>query len=149
MWAEADAALRRLLAACPDILFVNAAGNSDQTDEILASTPQVTHAANLLVVGATDTSGLPTSFTTYGSGVGLYAWGEGVPLRVPGGMRMRMSGTSMAAPLVTRAAAQMLAVNPRLTPMRLIEGLLASATTDAGALRLLHPSAALEWARLH
>ena len=65
------------------------------------------------------------------------------------GSAQSLLGTSMAAPLVTRAAAQMLAVNPRLTPTRLIEGLLASATTDTGALRLLHPSATLEWARLH
>lgn len=147
MWTKADAAMRRLLAACPDILFVNSAGNSNQTDEIFASTPQTTSAPNLLVVGATGTSGLPTSFTTYGSGVKLYAWGQAVPLRVPGGMRMRMSGTSMAAPLVTRAAAQMLAANPRLTPTQLIEGLMASATADQPGMKLLHPAAALEWAR--
>ena len=149
MWTKADAAMRRLLGACPDILFINAAGNSDQTDEILASTPQVTGAPNLLVVGATGTSGLPTSFTTYGRAVGIYAWGQAVPLRVPGGMRMRMSGTSMAAPLVTRAAAQMLAANPRLTPKQVIEGLLASATGEGASLKLLHPAAALSWAREH
>jgi subtilisin family serine protease len=147
MWTKADAAMRRLLAACPDILFVNAAGNSDQTDEILASTPQSTRAPNLLVVGATSTSGLPTSFTTYGKGVSIYAWGEAVPLRVPGGMRMRMSGTSMAAPLATRAAAQMLAANPRLTPKQMIEGLLASATGNPDGLKLLHPTGAVAWAR--
>jgi subtilisin family serine protease len=149
MWTKADAAMRRLLGACPDILFVNSAGNSNQTDEILSSTPQTTNAPNLLVVGATGTSGLPTSFTTYGASVKLYAWGQAVPLRVPGGMRMRMSGTSMAAPLVTRAAAQMLAANPRLTPTKLIEGLMASATVDQAGMKLLHPAAALEWARHH
>lgn len=74
MWVKADGAMRRLLATCPDILFINAAGNSDQSDDILASTPQVIGAPNLLVVGATGTSGLPTSFTTYGKGVGIYAW---------------------------------------------------------------------------
>jgi len=146
MWAKADGAMRRLLAACPDILFVNAAGNSNQTDEILASTPQSTKAANLLVVGATGLTGLPTSFTTYGSGVGLYALGQGVPLRTPGGMKMRMSGTSMAAPLVARAAAQMLAINPRLTVPQLIKGLNDTATTE-GALKLLHPAQAVAWAR--
>lgn len=147
MWAKADGAMRRLLAACPDILFITGAGNSDQSDDIFASTPQVIRAPNLLVVGATGTSGLPTSFTTYGKGVGIYAWGEAVPLRVVGGMRMKMSGTSMAAPLVTRAAAQMLAANPRLTPRRVIEGLLASATPGTGSLKLLQPAAALTWAR--
>lgn len=146
MWAKADAAMRRLLAACPDILFVNAAGNSNQTDEILASTPQSTAADNLLVVGATGRSGLPTSFTTYGKGVGIYALGQGVPLRVPGGMMMRMSGTSMAAPLVARAAAQMLAVNPRLTVRQMIAGLTETATPEGG-LKLLDAAHAVAWAR--
>ena len=147
MWTKADAAMRRLLAACPDILFVNAAGNSNQTDEILSSTPQMTGARNLLVVGATGLSGVATSFTTYGAGVGIYAWGEMVPLRVPGGTRMYMSGTSMAAPLVTRAAAQMLAVNPKLTPQQLITGLSATGTPSPAGLKLLHAARAVEWAR--
>ena len=147
MWIKADAAMRRLLTACPDILFVNSAGNSNQTDEILASTPQVTNAPNLLVVGATGLSGVPTSFTTYGAGVGIYAWGEKVPLRVPGGTRLYMSGTSMAAPLVTRAAAQMLSVNPKLTPQQLIAGLRATATSGPGGLKLLHAARAVDWAK--
>lgn len=145
MWTKADGAMRQLLEACPDILFVNAAGNSDQTDEILASTPQSTGAANLLVVGAAGRNGLPTSFTTYGKGVQLYALGQSVSLRVPGGMRMNMSGTSMAAPLVARAAAQMLAVNPKLTVPELISGLMATATKE-GDLKLLQPANAVAWA---
>lgn len=147
MFAQADAALRRLVRESTNILFVTAAGNSNQTDEIAATAPQSIVAPNLLVVGATGTNGRPTSFTTYGKGVPLYAWGEGVPLRAPGGMSMRQSGTSMAAPLVARAAASMLAINPRLTPTQLIGGLTATATTGEGGLKLLHSADAVRWAK--
>jgi len=147
MRAKADAALRNLIAVCPGTLFVAAAGNSNQSDDILAGTPQTIRAPNLIVVGATSTSGTPTGFTTYGKDVGIYAWGQDVPLRVPGGMIDHWQGTSMAAPLVVRAAAQMLALNPKLTPAQLIVGLRASATTDPAGLKLLHPANAVAWAK--
>ena len=147
MFARADAALRRLVAGSPGVLFVASAGNSNQTDEIFAATPQSIVAPNLLVVGASGTSGRPTGFTTYGKGVGIYAWGEGVPLRAPGGMRTRNSGTSMAAPLVARAAAAMLAVQPALTPAEVVKGLTATATPGEGGLKLLHAADAVRWAR--
>jgi subtilisin family serine protease len=147
MFARAEAALRRLVTESPDILFVVSAGNSNQTSDILAAAPQAIVAPNLIVVGASGTNGRPTGFTTYGKGVGIYAWGEGVPLRTPGGMQMRNSGTSMAAPLVARAAASMLAVNPRLRPAQLIAGMTATATTDDAGLKLLHTAAAVQWAR--
>jgi subtilisin family serine protease len=149
MHAAADAALRQLIAECPGTLFVAAAGNSNQSDDILAASPQTIRAPNLIVVGATGTNGTPTGFTTYGKNVGIYAWGQDVPLRVPGGMIDHWQGTSMAAPLVVRAAAQMLAMNAKLTPPQLIAGLQSSATTDAAGLKLLHPANAVAWARVH
>ena len=149
MYAATDAALRQLIAECPNTLFVGGAGNSDQSDDILAATPQTIHAPNLIVVGATGTDGTPTGFTTFGRNVGIYAWGQNVPLRVPGGMIDHWQGTSMATPLVVRAAAQMLAVNPKLTPAQLIAGLQATATAGAGGLKLLHPAKSVAWAKLH
>jgi hypothetical protein len=53
----------------------------------------------------------------------------------------------MAAPLVVRTAAQMLAINPRLTPTQLIDGMMATATPNSQNLRLIHPAAAVDWAR--
>jgi len=144
-----DTGLRDLVKACPDILFVVGAGNSNQTEEILAASPQSIIAPNLIVVGGAGTNGRPTSYTTFGDGVGIYAWSEAVPVRMPGGMKMRMSGTSMAAPLVARAAASMLALNPILKPAQLVEGLKATATLGEGGIRLLHPAAAVSWAKGH
>lgn len=147
LFKEADNGLRDLVKACPDILFVVGAGNSNQDDEIFAATPQSIVAPNVLIVGAAGTNGRPTSFTTFGDGVGIYAWGEAVPVRTPGGTKMRNSGTSMAAPLVSRAAASMLAANPNLNPAQLVEGLKATATLGEGGIRLLHPADAISWAK--
>ncbi len=128
MFASAQTALLRLIQSCPDILFVAGAGNSNQSDEIFASAPQSLSASNLIVVGATGLNGLPTGFTTYGKSIAIYAWGESVPLRAPGGMRTAGTGTSMSAPLVARSAALMLSLNQNLNPLQLIEGLTKTAT---------------------
>jgi hypothetical protein len=149
MYDRMRGAIRGLLADCPDILFIAAAGNNDQPEEIQASIPQIFDAPNLLIVGATGSNGRPTSFTSFGKHVRLYAPGEGVTVRTPGGMVMRSSGTSFAAPITVRAAAQMLALAPRLTPAQLIDGLLATATKGDDGLMLLHAAAATRWAAAH
>lgn len=145
MFARIDAALRKLIAASPEILFVTGAGNSNQTDVALGASPQTISAPNLLVVGAATADGRMTSFSTYGESVSLYAWGEGVPVRTPGG-RSHGKGTSEAAPLVVRAAAQMLAMNPKLSPAQLVQGLRATATMGPDRVQLVHPADAVRWA---
>lgn len=146
MHRRVAALLQRTIRACPDILFIAGAGNSDQSDEILAAVPQSLKEPNLLVVGATGITGKPTSFTTFGRNVRLYALGEGNRVRGIGGMRMRASGTSFASPETARVAAQMLAVAPRLTPAQLIEGLTTTATRE-GELAVIHPANAVAWAQ--
>lgn len=140
-------ALKRMMISSPDILFVVAAGNSDQADDVQGDAVKGFTSPNLIIVGATGTNGRPTAFTVFGKSVGIYAQGEAVPLRWPGGVPLHESGTSMAAPLVARAAAQMLAVQPTLNAARVREGLLASATTERSGLKLLHPAAAVVWAQ--
>lgn len=149
LFDKADIALRRMIAASPGILFVTGAGNSNQSDRIHAASPQSIAAPNLVVVGAAGTDGRVTSFSTYGDSVMLYAWGEGVPVRTPGGGRTHGKGTSEAAPLVVRAAAQMLAVNPCLSATQLVAGLKATATNGNEGLKLLHAANAVAWARSH
>jgi hypothetical protein len=43
----------------------------------------------------------------------------------------------------------MFAVNPKLTPAQVAEGLKTSATSGVDGLRVLHPGRAVEWARIH
>jgi len=147
MYGAIRAGLSQVMRDCPDILFVAAAGNSNQSDATLGAVPQTLDAPNMIVVGAVGTSGTPTSFTTFGERVSLYAQGEAVRGRWPGGTVGHGSGTSYAAPAVSRAAAAMLAANPALSPAQLIEGLRASSTPGEGDIRLLHPAAALAWAQ--
>jgi hypothetical protein len=145
--ATMRSAFEQLLVDCPDILFVAAAGNTDQTTDIAETIPQTLDSPNLLVVGAAGRSGQPTAFTSYGAGVRLYALGEAVQVRAPGGQIMTASGTSFASPLTARAAAAMLSANPALTPAQVIEGLIATARPAEGAdLPLLDSRAALRWA---
>ncbi|HUU85118.1 MAG TPA: S8 family serine peptidase, partial [Phycisphaerae bacterium] len=105
----------------PDILFVCAAGNADndvEFDQYIASSFDL---PNLLVVGAVDQAGDPTSFTSTGRTVQVYANGFEVESYVPGGQRMKMSGTSMASPNVANLAAKVLAIAPDMTPPKVIK----------------------------
>jgi subtilisin family serine protease len=141
-------AVSAVIRDCPDILFVAAAGNSDQTEQSARTTPQTLDHPNLLIVGGTGITGNPTAFSTYGAGVRLYALAEGNQVRAPGGQIMRASGTSFAAPTAVRAAAAMLAVNPELTPAELIAGLTSTARGEGDVdLPLLDAGAAVRWAR--
>lgn len=146
IYAALRPALEKMIHACPDILFVASAGNSNQSEQIQASIPQIFDEPNLLIVGASGANGRPTAFTSYGDHVRLYARGEAVAVRAPGGMKMKASGTSFSGPMVARAAASMLAVNPRLSPRQLIDGLLTTATSGEDDLKLLHPANAVAWA---
>lgn len=139
-------ALGELMKSSPNILFVVAAGNSNQSDDIQADATEKFQLPNLMHIGATGTNGRPTAFTVFGKSVDLYAQGEAVKLRWPGDITLHESGTSMAAPLVARAAAQMLAVKPTLTAAQVREGLLGTATSGDQGLKLLHPKAAVAWA---
>ena len=142
-------ALHRMMLASPEILFVVAAGNSNQPGDIEADAVKTFSVPNLLIVGATGSSGRPTAFTVFGDSVPIYAQGEAVRLRWPGDIVVHESGTSMAAPLVARAAAQMLAVQPALSAMQVRAGLLATATEGESGLKLLHPASAVAWAAAH
>ena len=88
------------------------------------------------------------AFTTEGKSVDFYANGFEVESFVPGGDRMKMSGTSMASPQVANLAAKLLAKNPGLTPPQLVQ-LIASGSepsTEDGKIRLIHPARSLSLA---
>lgn len=146
IYARLRTALHRMIRDAPGVLFVAAAGNSDQPDDIAATIPQTLGLPNLLVVGGTGQGGRPTAFTTFGKSVALYGPAEGIPVRGMGGVRMRASGTSFSAPFATRVAASMLALSPSLSPAQLIEGMTATATPGDSGIQLIDAGAAARWA---
>lgn len=114
-------ALEAAMKSAPEILFVAAAGNSDNDNEFAEFIPSGLNLPNMITIGAVDESGKPTGFTTFGKNVKLYANGFEVDSYIPGGQRMKFSGTSMAAPNTANLAAKVLAVNPQLSTSEVIE----------------------------
>ncbi len=138
-----DISLRAITAAIkatPDILFVVAAGNSDNDAEFSDVFPSGINLPNILTVGAVDQAGEETSFSTFGANVDVHANGFQVPSGTPGGAVMNFSGTSMAAPNVANLAGKLLAVKPDLTTDQLISLITLAADRSAdGRTRLIHP----------
>ena len=85
----------------------------------------------LLAVGATDDDGALTSFSSWGNWVSLTAPGWSIIGPQANGTYVAGSGTSMAAPQVSGAAALMLARTPGRTPAQ-VEDVLLSTARDAG-----------------
>ena len=113
---------QRVFTACPQTLFVVAAGNSNQDvieyGEVPASNDGAT---NLLVVGAVDRFGHWATFTNSNPDrVVVFDHGVEVDSLVPSGERVPLSGTSMASPNVANLAGKLAALDPALTPERLI-----------------------------
>ena len=102
------------MQAAPGTLFVTAAGNSDSDAGFLEDVPSSLELPNLITVGATNQAGDATSFTSYGKTVVVFASGYHVESFIPGGKKVRLSGTSMAAPQVTNLAGKLFAVDPAL-----------------------------------
>ncbi len=137
-------ALTSAIASVPDVLFVASAGNSGNDPTFNDAFPSGIVLPNLVSVGAVDQAGDEASFTSYGPTVLLHANGYQVESFVPGGRRIALSGTSMAAPQVTNLAAKMLAVNPSLKPAQVIEIMRRTADrSDDGRRTLIHPARAL------
>jgi hypothetical protein len=133
------------LKSAPDILFVTIAGNSNANNAFEEDIPSSFRLPNLIVTGAVDDAGAETSFTTYGDNVQVDADGADVESVIPGGTRLKMSGTSMAAPQVTNLAAKLLATDPALTPIELIALIRDGADTSKdGRLHLINPKRTVE-----
>jgi|GEM_PF-530606 len=134
-------ALHAVIAEAPEILFVTAAGNFDNDVDFSKAYPAGFDLANLLVVGAVDSAGDSTSFTSFGGNVCIYTNGFEVENVVPGGERVKMSGTSMASPQAVNLAAKILAVEPSLRPEEVIALMERGADRRAGesTMLLTHP----------
>ncbi|MEM9075023.1 MAG: S8 family serine peptidase, partial [Myxococcota bacterium] len=112
---------RAVFEACPNTLFVVAAGNSNQDVTEYGVVPASFDYPNVLVVGALDRWGEWATFTNSNpERVRVFDFGVEVPSLIPDGETVPLSGTSMASPNVANLAGKVLAVHPALNPQQVI-----------------------------
>jgi subtilisin family serine protease len=136
-----DAIIR---AANQNILFVAAAGNNASDNTIYANYPSNYDASvgtstqpaagynNVIAVAALDTTGALAYFSDWGAtNVHLGAPGVSIASTVPTDSYASYSGTSMATPHVTGAAALYASMHPSATAAEIRSAILASAAPTA------------------
>lgn len=130
----------------PEILFICGSGNENNDADFSEYIPASFDLPNLVTAGAVDGEGKKTSFTTEGKSVDFYANGYEVESFVPGGDRMKFSGTSMASPNVANLAAKLLTVNPKLKPSEIIKLIAdgAEISTEDAKIKLINPKKTFE-----
>jgi subtilisin family serine protease len=134
IWRDA---IETAIKGAPNTLFVTAAGNSDSDSGFIADVPSSLQLPNLIAVGAVNQAGDETSFTSYGKAVVVDSDGYNVESFVPGGAKLRLSGTSMASPNVVNLAAKLFALDPSLTPAKVVELIKQGASTSEDGRRHL------------
>jgi subtilisin family serine protease len=121
------------------------AGNTDENVDFTVDMPASIDLPNVLSVGAVDQAGDETPFTCYGRAVRVDANGYEVESYLPGGERLALSGTSMAAPNVTNLAGKLFALDPSLTPEQVVTLILDGATrSEDGRRTLIDPKQSVE-----
>ncbi|MCO6429239.1 MAG: S8 family serine peptidase [Deltaproteobacteria bacterium] len=111
-----------------DILFIAAAGNSGLNHEVAPGYPANYNAANIISVAATGPYDELAYFSDYGpASVDLAAPGDQVYSTLPGNSYGYLSGTSMATPHVSGAAALLLSAYPNASAAQIKEALLSAA----------------------
>jgi subtilisin family serine protease len=139
IWRDA---IEGAIRSAPNTLFVCAAGNSNSDTGFTENVPPSLHLPNLIAVGAVDQAGEETSFSSYGDTVVVNADGFQVESVVPGGTKLKFSGTSMASPNVVNLAAKLIALDPSLTPGQTIELMKRGADRSAdGRIHLINSTA--------
>ncbi len=136
-------ALKAAIASAPEILFVAGSGNEDNSADFAEYIPAGFQLPNLITVGAVDQAGDETSFSTFGSTVVVHANGFEVESVLPGGDKVKFSGTSMASPQVANLAAKLFALQPGLSVAQVKEAILKGADRR-GRVNLVNPRRSAE-----
>ncbi|RMG25143.1 MAG: hypothetical protein D6732_22745, partial [Methanobacteriota archaeon] len=106
-------------------LFVAAAGNSGTDNDASPHYPSSYTSANLIAVASSTSTDAMSSFSNYGAtSVDIAAPGSSILSTYPNNNYNTISGTSMATPHVSGAAALLLANDPTLTPLQLKQKLM-------------------------
>ncbi len=120
------------LAEANDVLIVAAAGNNGTDNDLNPVYPASSESPAVVSVAATDSSGARPTFSNWGAtSVDIAAPGADLTSTLKGGGYGLVSGTSMAAPHVTGAAAFLMAQRPTLTLPQVRAAILGSAHTSA------------------
>ncbi|MFG1924958.1 S8 family serine peptidase [Cryptosporangium sp. NPDC048952] len=126
---EAGAAASAVRYALGKNVIVVAAAGNERQDGNAISYPAAD--AGVIGVAATDSTNKDAPFSNTGSYVDLAAPGVGIWSTFKGSTYKQLSGTSMATPYVSAAAALAKAVSPGLTPATMTT-LLQNTATDIG-----------------
>jgi Subtilase family/Fervidolysin N-terminal prodomain/Divergent InlB B-repeat domain len=119
-------------AGAAGLLYVAAAGNNAANSDTDAFYPADYPLDTIVSVGASNSSDELAYFSNYGpTSVDLVAPGLSILSTVPDGYDYK-SGTSMAAPQVTGAAAMIAGLHPTWTPQKVRRQLIGTATPLAG-----------------
>ncbi|MGH3079692.1 MAG: S8 family serine peptidase [Gaiellaceae bacterium] len=130
--------------ACPGALFVFAAGNEANNNDVDPAWPCSLSSPNILCVAATNSSDERAPFSNYGvNTVDLAAPGVDILSTVPGSTYDSWPGTSMASPHVAGAAALLLAERQSLSATDLRRALLLAADARPALTGLLATGARL------
>jgi hypothetical protein len=136
-------ALKAALQSAPEILFVAGAGNEDNSADFVEYIPAGLELPNLITAGAVDQAGEETGFSSFGKTVVVHANGFEVDSVIPGGERLKLSGTSMAAPQVANLAAKLFALDPKLGATQVKAMILAGAERRR-RVNLINPKATID-----
>jgi len=111
---------KKTLEKNKNTLFVFAAGNDSSNNDLYPASPANLNVENSITVAATHGTHSLAKFSNYGAKtVDVAAPGVNIYSAAPGTNNVPMSGTSQAAPFVSRVAGKIKDANPRLTPAQI------------------------------
>jgi subtilisin family serine protease len=114
-------------------LLVAAAGNDSRSTDLSPQYPSSVNLPGIIAVASSASDGALSSFSNFGQlSVDVVAPGSNVLSTLPGSEYGRLSGTSMATPMVSGVGALILSIAPGLSALELRNAILNAVTVRSG-----------------